>query len=169
MSFKIIIDAFLVLSNSQHQAAVGKSERLRHYWRVRKPAFKNKWCAYWAISVSANCSTWLAPLRVHYLRLLVEWNVVCFRKMGKAQFQDSWLEKTAYNTWLERNPKDVFSAHCRACKRVFDVKTMGESALRSHSIGKKHVANMKRINHATSSGTSISSFFGNTGHRSGMY
>ena len=88
--------------------------------------------------------------------------------MGKAKFQDSWLEKTAYNTWLERNPKDVFSAHCRACKRVFDVKTMGNRHF-GVSIGKKHVANMKRIKHATSSGTSISSFFGNTGHRSGMY
>ena len=37
--------------------------------------------------------------------------------------------------WLRRDSTDVFRAHCRVCQRSFDVKNMGEGAVKSHGAG----------------------------------
>ena len=61
-------------------------------------------------------------------------------------------------------------AHCRICKRLFDVKATGESAVRSHSAGKKYTDNMK-LQNTSRAGTSIATLFGNTRlqETTGMY
>ena len=90
--------------------------------------------------------------------------------MGKSRFQDDWLKHPEYSKWLARNPTNVFLAHCRICRRSFDVKAMGEFAVRSHNAGKKHADNMK-LQNKSCAGTSIATLFGNTRPQetTGMY
>ncbi|CAH3031588.1 unnamed protein product [Pocillopora meandrina] len=57
---------------------------------------------------------------------------------GKCLFSDRWLENSSYKLWLERDA-DKFKAKCRVCMKAFDVSNMGESALKSHEKGKKHI------------------------------
>ena len=61
-------------------------------------------------------------------------------------------------------------AHCRICTRSFDVKAMGESAVRSHNAAKKHADNMK-LQNTSRARTSIATLFGNTRPQetTGMY
>ena len=75
--------------------------------------------------------------------------------MGKSRFQNHWLERPEFVGWLRRDSKDVFRAYCNVCQRSFDVKNMGEGAVKSHAGGTKHIANMKQ----SSSAGSASSFF----------
>ena len=62
-------------------------------------------------------------------------------------FQESWLRKVDYRLWLlgdKTNPDT--SARCRCCLKSFDVSNMGESAIKSHMKGQKHlhfIANYK--------------------------
>ena len=64
--------------------------------------------------------------------------------MGKSKFQPDWLNKPSYATWLAANRNDAFSAYCQVCRSNFDVTAMGEAAVRSHSTGKRHLANVRR-------------------------
>ena len=63
--------------------------------------------------------------------------------MGKSKFQPDWLNKPSYATWLAAN-RNAFSAYCQVCRSNFDVTAMGEAAVRSHSTGKRHLANVRR-------------------------
>ena len=91
--------------------------------------------------------------------------------MGKSRFQDDWLKHPEYSKWLARNPTNVFLAHCRICKRSFDVKAMGESAVRSHSVPLAKNTDNKKLQNTSCVGTSIATLFGNTRPQetTGMY
>lgn len=62
---------------------------------------------------------------------------------GKCLFQSEWCSKKEYKLWLAAG-KDKHSAKCTACNREFSVAGMGESALRSHAKGSKHVSALGR-------------------------
>ncbi|GFO10721.1 peptidase m20 domain-containing protein 2 [Plakobranchus ocellatus] len=54
-------------------------------------------------------------------------------------FQDSWLQDPCFSGWLKRSSSNS-EAHCSICKKNFDFKSMGRSALVSHMKGKKHLS-----------------------------
>ena len=58
---------------------------------------------------------------------------------GKCIFNNSWLEKPEYKTWLQRNVSDVYTARCTMCYKNFSVASMGESAVKSHAKSRKHI------------------------------
>lgn len=61
---------------------------------------------------------------------------------GKCVFSAAWCDKSEYKDWLAEG-RDRYNANCTACKKDIDIANGGESALRSHSIGKKHQAALK--------------------------
>ena len=63
--------------------------------------------------------------------------------MGKTKFQSEWQTRGDFKEWL-RPAVDPYRANCNVCKTDFDIKTMGLSAVKSHSIGKKHVKKLKQ-------------------------
>ena len=62
--------------------------------------------------------------------------------MGRSRFQNHWMERREFVDWLRRDSNDVFRAYCRVCQLSFDVKNMGEGAVKSNGAEAKHVANM---------------------------
>jgi len=67
---------------------------------------------------------------------------------GKNQFQDSWLSKKEYNSWLEK--KNEYTARCELCRKDIRIDNMGETALKSHGsnpVG-KHAKLLKEHNDA---------------------
>ena len=53
-------------------------------------------------------------------------------------FLKKWLEDLELNTWLSEVKGDKASAKCKVCRTtVFKLSTMGKSALKDHSGGKK--------------------------------
>ena len=60
--------------------------------------------------------------------------------MGKCKFNPVWVTKQDYSKWLRPVKSDAEKALCCMCNRVFDIGAMGESALRSHAKGNKHMA-----------------------------
>jgi hypothetical protein len=63
--------------------------------------------------------------------------------MGKCKFNDLWLSKILYSSWLLKVHGDPFSARCGVCMKTFSIASMGESALTSHSKAAGHVKAMK--------------------------
>ena len=43
-----------------------------------------------------------------------------------------WMDQPDFVDWLRRYSNDVFRSYCRVCQRSFDVKNMGEGAVKSH-------------------------------------
>ena len=72
--------------------------------------------------------------------------------MGLSKFQDSWLTHPEYGKWIAKEPGDVFRARCIECKTSFDLRNMGESALKSHSRGTRHKDKMKRVSNMSLTG-----------------
>ena len=56
----------------------------------------------------------------------------------KCKFQDNWCVKEQYREWIIKDTRDAYSARCKWCLKTFNVGAMGESALKSHMISKKH-------------------------------
>ena len=56
---------------------------------------------------------------------------------GRYHFNEKWLEKDAYKSWLRKDNKNSNKAFCFACKKSIDLKVMGESALVSHMKDKR--------------------------------
>ena len=54
--------------------------------------------------------------------------------MGRSRFQNHWMNRPEFVDWLRRDSTDVFRAYCRVCQRSFDVKNMGEGAVKSHGL-----------------------------------
>ena len=52
--------------------------------------------------------------------------------MGRPLFQNHWMDQPDFVDWLRRDSTDVFRSYCRVCQRSFDVKNMGEGAVKSH-------------------------------------
>lgn len=57
---------------------------------------------------------------------------------GWCHFNEKWLEKDAYKSWLRKDDKNSNKVFWFACKKSIDLNVMGESALVSHMKGKKH-------------------------------
>ena len=54
-------------------------------------------------------------------------------------FNGLWLSDERYRSWLVRDKiKPGSSARCSVCLKTFDIRSMGEAALKSHMNGKKH-------------------------------
>ena len=79
--------------------------------------------------------------------------------MDRSRFQNHWMDRPEFVDWLRRDSTDVFRAYCRVCQRSFDVKNMGEGAVKSHGAGAKHVANMTRSKQLTRTTNLVSTFF----------
>lgn len=60
---------------------------------------------------------------------------------GKCWFQDNWLDNVDFKDLLIK--LDDHRAKCAICKTVIFLSNMGESALRSHASGKKHVQRLR--------------------------
>nr|XP_055033836.1 uncharacterized protein LOC129422133 [Misgurnus anguillicaudatus] len=58
---------------------------------------------------------------------------------GKCKFNPAWLEKEVYKNWLLEDPKSVHRAQCKICSKSLEISNMGESALKSHMQGERHV------------------------------
>ena len=54
---------------------------------------------------------------------------------GNCTFNELWLEKEEFKSWLRKDPLKC-KGYCVYCKKTIDVSAMGESALRSHAKGK---------------------------------
>ena len=65
--------------------------------------------------------------------------------MRKSRFQNHWMQRPDFVDWLRRDSKDVFRAYCNVCQQSFDVKNMGEGAVKSHAGSRKHIANLKNL------------------------
>lgn len=76
---------------------------------------------------------------------------------GKCGFNPEWTQKEQYRPWLEPLKGDRTKARCTLCPKVFDIASMGESALRSHMKGEKHKS--LAANSTCSNGFAISNFF----------
>lgn len=57
---------------------------------------------------------------------------------GKCVFNDLWLTDEKYSSWLSK-PGDRHQAYCKFCLKTLQMDKMGESALKSHIKGKKHL------------------------------
>lgn len=78
-------------------------------------------------------------------------------KMSKVcYFNTAWLSHPDYRDWLER--VSIHKARCHVCKKVVDISNMGESALKSHAKGTKHVRLMQQT--AADSRSRITESFG---------
>ena len=55
----------------------------------------------------------------------------------KTKFAESWLSNSEYNGWLSKKSDSL--AQCKYCVKDIDVSNMGETAIKSHMKGKKHV------------------------------
>ena len=56
---------------------------------------------------------------------------------GNCKFNDNWLVKAAYKSWLKRSST--------VCGKDFSISAMGESAVSTHAKGKKHVDRLDMV------------------------
>lgn len=63
---------------------------------------------------------------------------------GKCIFNSKWLKNDSYKGWLKCT-EDKHKALCTVCNRSIDVSAMGESALKSHMKGSKHIEKNKDV------------------------
>lgn len=75
---------------------------------------------------------------------------------GKCCFNNIWLHKDIYKSWLEKT-EDRGKAKCVVCRKTFDISNMGEATLSSHAKGAKHHAAV-----AACEASAITSFFRTT-------
>ena len=71
--------------------------------------------------------------------------VECHNGKGWCHFNEKWLEKDAYKSWLRKEDKNSNKAFCFACKKSINLNVMGKSALVRHMKGKKHEEYVKKI------------------------
>ena len=70
------------------------------------------------------------------------------------KFNPVWLTWPSYSKWLRAFKGDAEKAFCCQCNRAIDLRTMGESALKSHAKSNRHV-NMMAIGSGNDSITSF--------------
>lgn len=63
---------------------------------------------------------------------------------GNCAFNRKWLSDEKYSRWLI-GVSDRYKARCKICLKDIDIGNMGESALKRHALGQKHVDLMKSI------------------------
>ena len=62
---------------------------------------------------------------------------------GNCAFNQQWLRKPEYAKWIREEKETKYSCFCCLCKKKIDLRVMGESALKSHAKGKKHIELLK--------------------------
>ena len=77
---------------------------------------------------------------------------------GRCHFNEKWLEKDAYKSWLQKDDKNSNTAFCFAWKKSIDLNVIGESAMVNHMKGKKHEEYVKNLQ-GNEKTTKISNFF----------
>ena len=77
---------------------------------------------------------------------------------GRCHFNEKWLEKDAYKSWLQKDDKNSNKVFCFGCKKSINLNVMGESTLVSHMKGKKHEEDLKNVQ-SNEKTTKISNFF----------
>ena len=60
------------------------------------------------------------------------------QKKYKKNFQDLWLQKEAFKTWLQKKPGDPYKVRCKVCAKDVSVGLPGITALFSHEDDTKH-------------------------------
>ena len=55
------------------------------------------------------------------------------------KFNNLWLVDPEFKDWIKENEKDSTAADCMLCKTTFSLKTMGRTALTSHTKSQKHL------------------------------
>ena len=78
------------------------------------------------------------------------------KTLDKCVFSRSWLLNPLYKKWLGEVSGAKHKARCILCMKDVDISSVGESALTSHMIGKKH----KRFASLEKSLVSMKGFFG---------
>ena len=65
---------------------------------------------------------------------------------GDCSFNRAWLRNDSYKDWLLQDKmRPSSSVRCKICLKSFDIRSMEESALKSHINGKKHQDIMKSV------------------------
>jgi len=65
---------------------------------------------------------------------------------GDCSFNTVWLRNDIYRNWLVQDKLLPSSnARCKICLKSFDIRSMGEAALKSHMNGKKHKELMNEV------------------------
>ena len=59
-------------------------------------------------------------------------------KMGKCVFSAKWKADERFKVLIAADPKSRTKAKCTVCDKAIDISSMGEAALVSHMLGKKH-------------------------------
>ena len=77
---------------------------------------------------------------------------------GDCQFSDTWLIHEKYREWIALVASDRTKARCKVCFKNIDIANMGESALRSHAKGGKHVQKMAQT-HDVKTNPSVPVYF----------
>ena len=62
--------------------------------------------------------------------------------MGKCTLRLEWLKNPLYSEWLAEHTGDRYSAYSIACRKEFELGTMGQYSLKSHASGKTHQKNV---------------------------
>ena len=73
---------------------------------------------------------------------------------NKCKFQDCWLRNEKYQKWIRK--KDGNAAYCTYCSKESSINIMGEPALKSHLLSKKHIKRSPSTN--ITSSANIQSF-----------
>ena len=60
------------------------------------------------------------------------------QKKYKSNFQDLWLQKETFKTWLQKKSGDPYKARCKFCAKDTSVGLPSITALFSHADGTKH-------------------------------
>ena len=55
-----------------------------------------------------------------------------------ASFQEDWLTKEEFKSWVKKAEKKSQKAYCVLCSKTIDIGNGGSSALESHQKGKTH-------------------------------
>ena len=56
-----------------------------------------------------------------------------------ARFNSDWMSKDQYIAWLMSVPEDNTKVKCKLSAKSFSLSNMGEQALKSHAVWKKHI------------------------------
>jgi len=71
-----------------------------------------------------------------HVAVVLPWLFFCFVKMRKCVFK--WKADEKLKAWIAADPTSKTKVMCVVCNQAIDISSMGEAALQSHMIGKKH-------------------------------
>lgn len=89
------------------------------------------------IILSESCVTH-EDRRIGALAVVLPWLFFRFVMMGKCVFNGKWKADEKFKAWIAADPTSKTKAMCVVCNKAIDISSMGEAALQSHMIGKKH-------------------------------